>query len=114
MRQVKAGHISLDPTDCAVSNCTSLYCGGHVASRKELTTDCVKIHLLALSGALIESQISLNQTKFFWDRGYGGVEGEVNLFATTKGAVLVGTAERMKSCAFTFDQHPGHSRRLIQ
>ncbi len=42
----------------AVWNCTSLYCGGHVASRKESTFDCVKILLLALSGALIESQIS--------------------------------------------------------
>ena len=38
-----------------VSNCTSLYCGGHVSSRKESTIDCVKILLLALSGALIES-----------------------------------------------------------
>ena len=50
----------------AVSNCTSLYCGGHVASRKESTLDCVKINLLALSaGASIESQISLNRTKCF-------------------------------------------------
>ena len=72
----------------AVSNCTSLYCGGHVASRRESTIDCVKILLLALSGASIESQISLNRTKFFWDRGYGGVEGEVNSFAIAKGAVL--------------------------
>ncbi|KAI2505089.1 hypothetical protein MHU86_9365 [Fragilaria crotonensis] len=98
----------------AVSNCTSLYCGGHVASRKESTIDCVKILLLALSGASIESQISLNRTKFFWDRGYGGVEGEVNSFAIEKGAVLVGTSRRMKSFPFTFDQHPGPSRRLIQ
>jgi hypothetical protein len=49
----------------AVSKCTSLYCGGHVASMKESTIDCVKILLLALSGALIESQISLNRTKSF-------------------------------------------------
>jgi hypothetical protein len=91
---------------CAVSNCTSLYCGGHVASRKESTIDCVEIILLALSGAVIESQISLNRTKF--------VEGEVNLFTTAKGAVLVGTAKRMKSFPFAFDQHPGHSCRLIQ
>jgi SAP domain len=98
----------------AVSNCTSLYCGGHVASRRESTIDCVKILLLALSGASIESQISLNRTKFFWDRGYGGVEGEVNSFAIAKGAVLVGTSKRMKSFPFTFDQHPGPSRRLIQ
>jgi len=98
----------------AVSNCTSLYCGGHVASRKESTIDCVKILLLALSGASIESQIYLNRTKFFWDRGYGGVEGEVNSFASAKGAVLVGTSKRMKSFPFTFDQHPGPSRRLVQ
>jgi hypothetical protein len=44
----------------AVSNCTSLYCGGHVASRNESTLDCVKILLLSLSGASIESQIRLN------------------------------------------------------
>ena len=97
----------------AVSNCTSLYCGGHVASRKESTLDCVKILLLALSGASIESQISLNRTKFFWDRGYGGIEGEVNAFALDKGAVLVGTSKRMKSFPFTFDQQPGPSRQLI-
>jgi hypothetical protein len=51
----------------AVSNCTSLYCGGHVASHNEATIDCVKILLLSLSGAFRESQIRLNGTKFFWD-----------------------------------------------
>ncbi len=55
----------------------------------------MKILLLALSGALIESQISLNMTTN-WDRGYGGVEDEVNLFAVAKGAVLVGKSQRMK------------------
>jgi hypothetical protein len=30
----------------AVSNCTALYCAGHVASRKETTIDCVKIVLM--------------------------------------------------------------------
>ncbi|KAI2505553.1 hypothetical protein MHU86_8889 [Fragilaria crotonensis] len=98
----------------AVSNCTSLYCGGHVASRNESTLDCVKILLLSLSGASIESQIRLNRTNFFWDRGYGGIEGDVNSFAMAKGAVLVGTSRRMKSFPFTFDQRPGTSRRLIQ
>jgi hypothetical protein len=72
-----------------------LYCDGCIASRKESTVDCVKILLLALSGALIESQISLNMTTN-WDRGYGGVEDEVNLFAVAKGAVLVGKSQRMK------------------
>ncbi len=67
-----------------------------------------------MSGALIESQISLNRTKFFWDRGFGGVEGDVNSFAIAKGAVLVGTSKRMKSFPFTFDQHPGPYCRLIQ
>ena len=52
----------------AVSSCTSVYCGGHVASRKESTIDCVEILLLALSGALIESQISLNRTKILGQR----------------------------------------------
>jgi hypothetical protein len=51
----------------AASNCTSLYCGGHVASRNESTLDCVKILFPSLSGASIESQIRLNRTKFFWD-----------------------------------------------
>ena len=76
---------------------------------------CVKIFLLALSGASIESQISLNRTLFFWDRRYGGVKGEVNSFATAKGAVLVGTAKRKKSFPFTFDHtqaiHAGSSKR---
>ena len=97
----------------AVSNCTSLYCGGHVASRSESTIDCVKILLLSLSGHSIESQIRLNRTRFFWDRGYGGIEGAVNAFAVDKGAVLVGTSQRMKSFPFTFDQSPGATRRLI-
>ena len=42
------------------------------------------------------------------------VEGDVNSFALAKGAVLVGTSQRMKSFHFTFDQQPGASRRLIQ
>jgi hypothetical protein len=73
----------------------------------------VKILLHALSGASNESQISLNITKN-WDSGYGGIEGEVNLFAIAKGAVLVGTSKRMKSFPFAFHQHSGPSRRLIQ
>ena len=101
----------------AVSNCTSLYCGGHVASRNEPTIDCVKILLLSLSGHFIESQIRsqirLNRTTFFWDRGCGGIEGAVNTFAIEKGAMLVGTSQRMKSFPFTFDQTPGPLRRLI-
>jgi hypothetical protein len=58
---------------------------------------------MSLAGASIESQINLNGTTFFWVRGYGGVEGEVNSFALKKGAVLVGTSRRMKSFPFTFD-----------
>jgi hypothetical protein len=43
----------------AVSNCTPFYCGGLVASAcNESTLDCVKILLLALSGASVESQTS--------------------------------------------------------
>jgi hypothetical protein len=72
----------------AVSNCTSLCCGGHVAAHNESTIDCVKILLLSLSGASIKSQIRLNRTKFCWDRGYGGIEGAVNTFAIEKGVVL--------------------------
>ena len=98
----------------AVSNCTSLYCSGHVASTKESTIDCVNILLLALSGASIESQISLNRTKLFWDRGYSGIEGEVDSLVISKGALLVGTSRRIKSFPFTFDQYPGPSRQLIQ
>ncbi len=57
----------------AVSNCTSLYCGGHVASRRESTINCVKILLLALSGASIESQTSQHDKillgqRFRWRR----------------------------------------------
>lgn len=95
-------------------NCTSLYGRGHVLSRKESTIDCVEILLLPLSGASYESQISLNRTKHCWSRGYGGIEGEVNSFSVSKGAVLVDTSQRMKSFPLTFDQHPGPSRQLIQ
>jgi hypothetical protein len=69
---------------------------------------------MSLTGASNESQINLNGTNFFWDRGYGGVEGEVNSFALEKGAVLVGTPRRMKSFSFTFDQQPGSARRLVR
>jgi hypothetical protein len=60
-----------------VCNCTSWYCGGHVASRRESTLNCVTI-LFTLPGASFESQNNLCKTEFFWDRGYGGIEGEVN------------------------------------
>jgi hypothetical protein len=51
--------------------------------------DCVKILLLSLSGASIE-------------------------FTMAKDAVLVGPSRQMKSFPFTFEHHPGGSRRLIQ
>lgn len=97
-----------------VSICTSLYCGGHVAARKESTIDCVKILLRSLSGASVESQIALQKSKFYWDRGYGGTNGEANQFVIESGGNLVGTAKRMTSFYYTFDQVPGPKHVLIQ
>jgi hypothetical protein len=88
-----------------------LYCAGHVASRAESTIDCVKIILQSLCGVSVESHIRVPNT-FFWDRGYGGTEGEVNRFAMDAGAQLVGTAKWMNSFPYTFDQQPGR-RKLI-
>ena len=69
---------------------TYCYCGGHVASRKGSTIDCVKILLRSLSGASVESLISLRQSKFYWDRGYGGTNGDVNKFTIEAGGRLCG------------------------
>ncbi len=99
----------------AVSKCPTLYCGGHVAPRKESTIDFVWRFSFLPCMELQLSLRSLNRTLFFWDRRYAGVEGEVNSFATAKGAVLVGTVKRMKSSPFTFDHtqaiHAGSSKR---
>lgn len=98
----------------AVSNTTSLYLAGHVASRAEATIDCVKIIMRSLSGASVESHIRFPNNSFFWDRGYGGTDGEVNTFAMETGASLVGTAKRMNSFPYTFDQQNVGSRQKIQ
>ena len=49
----------------------------------------------------------------FWDRGYGGTEGEVNQWSIAAGATLLGTAKRRRSFPFTYDQVPGPDRQLI-
>jgi hypothetical protein len=47
----------------AVSNCTSLYCGGHVASRNESTLDCVKILLPSCQGHRLNHRfVSIEQS----------------------------------------------------
>jgi hypothetical protein len=75
----------------AVSVRTGLYIGGHVAALKESTLDCVKILQRSMTGVSSESQIRLVGTTFFWDRGYGGTEGEVNQWTIKAGANLLGT-----------------------
>ncbi|KAI2512812.1 hypothetical protein MHU86_1600 [Fragilaria crotonensis] len=97
----------------AVSVVTGLYIGGHVAARGESTLDCVKILQRSMTGVSSESQIRLDGNTFFWDRGYGGVNGEVNQWSVSVGAMLLGTTKRMRSFPFTYDQHPGPDRRLI-
>jgi hypothetical protein len=98
----------------AVSNTTSLYLAGHVASRAESTIDCVKIIMRSLSGASVESHIRFPGNSFYWDRGYGGTDGEVNTFAMETGAHLVGTAKRMNSFPYTFDQQHVGTRQKIK
>ncbi|KAI2502155.1 hypothetical protein MHU86_12291 [Fragilaria crotonensis] len=66
-----------------------------------------------MTGVSSESQIRLDGNTFFWDRGYGGVNGEVNQWSVSVGAMLLGTTKRMRSFPFTYDQHPGPDRRLI-
>jgi hypothetical protein len=75
----------------AVSVVTGLYIGGHVAARGESTLDCVKILQRSMAGVSSESQIRLDGNTFFWDRGYGGVNGEVNQWSVSAGATLLGT-----------------------
>ena len=87
--------------------------GGHVAALKESTLDCVKILQRSMTGVSSESQTRLVGTTFFWDRGYGGTEGEVNQWTIKAGANLLGTSKRMRSFPFTFDQSPGRGRRLV-
>ena len=91
----------------AVSVVSGLYIGGHVAARGESTLDCVKILQQIMAGVSSESQIRLHGNTFFWDRGYSGVNGEVNQWSVSVGATLLGTAKRMRSFPFTYDQqHP--------
>ena len=97
----------------AVSVVTGLYISGHVAARGESTLDCVKMLQRSMTGVSSESQIRLNGNTFFWDRGYGGVNGEVNQWSVSIGATLLGTAKRMRSFPFTYDQHPGPDRQLV-
>ena len=96
-----------------VSVTTGLYIGGHVAARGESTLDCVKILQRSMTGRSSESQIRLDGNTFYWDRGYGGVDGEVNRWSIGVGASLLGTAKRMRSFPFTYDQNPGPDRVLI-
>ena len=97
----------------AVSVVTGLYIGGHVAARGESTLDCVKILQRSMAGVSSESQIRLHGNTFFWDRGYGGTDGEVNNWSISVGATLLGTAKRMRSFPFTYDQSPGPDRQVI-
>jgi hypothetical protein len=66
------------------------------------------------AGASTESQIRLRGNRYYWDRGYGGTEGDVNTFARGAGAQLLGTAKRMRSFFWTFDQAPGPNRFAVQ
>ena len=67
-----------------------------------------------MAGVSSESQIRLHGNTFFWDRGNGGVNGEVNQWSVSVGATLLGTAKRMRSFPFTYDQqHPGPDRMLV-
>ena len=52
-------------------------------------------------------------TSLYWDRGYGGTDGEVNTFAMETGADLIGTAKRMNSFPYTFDQQKVGTRQKI-
>ena len=97
----------------AVSVVTGLYIGGHVAARGESTLDCVKILQRSMTGVSSESQIRFDGNIFFWDRGYGGINGEVNQWSVSAGATLLGTAKRMQSFPFTYDQQPGPKRQLV-
>ncbi|KAI2509385.1 hypothetical protein MHU86_5018 [Fragilaria crotonensis] len=97
----------------AVSVTTGLYIGGHVAARGESTLDCVKILQRSMTGRSSESQIRLDGNTFFWDRGYGGIDWEVNRWSIGVGTSLLGTAKRMRSFPFTYDQNPGPDRVLI-
>jgi hypothetical protein len=91
-----------------------LYAAGHVASRAESTGDCVRILFRCLSGASVESHIRFAFNTFNYDRGYGGTDGEVNNFAMETGAHLVGTAKRMNSFPYTFDQQKVGTRKKIK
>ena len=97
----------------AVSVVTGLYIGGHVAARGELTLDCVNILQRSMAGVPSESQIRLHGNTFFWDRGYGGTDREVNNWSISVGATLLGTAKRMRLFPFTYDQSPGPDRQVI-
>ncbi len=73
----------------------------------------MKILQRSMAGVSSKSQIKLSGNTFFLDQGYGGTEGEVKQWSIAAGATLLGTAKRMRSFPFTYDQVPGPDQQLI-
>ena len=88
----------------SVSVCTGLYCGGYIQHRGDDTNLCVENIQRILSHAISPSEINLNGTIFFMDRGYGGTDGEIVKRLIERGGHIHGTAKRMKSFPFSYGQ----------
>lgn len=86
----------------SVSVTTGIYCGGYVQYSGDTTETCVTNIQRILSKAITPSNIMLNGTIFFMDRGYGGTDGEVIKTLIERGGNIHGTAKRTKSFPFTY------------
>jgi hypothetical protein len=82
---------------------TSLYLGGHIASRKEGVVDCLTILLQSLSGALVENNINIPNL-ISLDRGYQSAE--LNKQLLSRGSQIIGTHKRSANFPFTYGRVP--------
>jgi hypothetical protein len=86
----------------SVSVTTGLYCGGYVQYRGDTTETCVTNIQRILCKATTPSDIKLNGTIFYIDRGYGGTDGDVIDNTIKRGGNIHGTAKRTKTFPFIF------------
>lgn len=96
-----------------VSVTSRLYLGGQYQLRGQSVLDCMTMIQRALSGSGCDNQIDLEETMFFYDRGYGGPDGIVNQTTLERNALIVGTSIRTPSYPFNFGTQSATDRRKL-
>jgi hypothetical protein len=96
-----------------VSVSSRLYIGGQFQMRGQTTLDCMTMLQRSLSGAGCDSQIDLEETLFFWDRGYGGPDGIVNQETLGRNGLIAGTSKRTPSYPFNYGKQKANDSRML-